>query len=86
MRHLGRHRNRITARDAQLDGLLAYWDAANDLTVAQIYLRENPAGSAVPRQRCGARALPAWRLGVGLGRVDTLEVYRSVYTRCCKTL
>jgi xylulose-5-phosphate/fructose-6-phosphate phosphoketolase len=28
--------------DAQLDGLLAYWDAANYLTVAQIYLRENP--------------------------------------------
>ena len=24
--------------DAQLDGLLAYWDAANYLTVAQIYL------------------------------------------------
>jgi xylulose-5-phosphate/fructose-6-phosphate phosphoketolase len=28
--------------EAQLDALLAYWDAANYLTVAQIYLRENP--------------------------------------------
>ena len=27
--------------DAELDGLLAYWEAANFLTVAQIYLREN---------------------------------------------
>jgi xylulose-5-phosphate/fructose-6-phosphate phosphoketolase len=28
--------------DAELDGLLAYWEAANYLTVAQIYLRDNP--------------------------------------------
>lgn len=26
----------------QLDALLAYWDAANYLTAAQIYLRDNP--------------------------------------------
>src|SRR3954465_13313155 len=26
----------------QLDRMLAYWDAANYLTVAQIYLRDNP--------------------------------------------
>jgi xylulose-5-phosphate/fructose-6-phosphate phosphoketolase len=28
--------------DSELDGLLAYWEAANYLTVAQIYLQENP--------------------------------------------
>ncbi len=28
--------------DAELDGILAYWDAANYLTVAQIYLQQNP--------------------------------------------
>src|SRR5881227_2897063 len=28
--------------DDELDGLLAYWDAANYLTVAQIYLLANP--------------------------------------------
>ncbi|MEY2441211.1 MAG: xylulose-5-phosphate/fructose-6-phosphate phosphoketolase [bacterium] len=28
--------------DGELDALLAWWDAANYLTVAQIYLRENP--------------------------------------------
>jgi xylulose-5-phosphate/fructose-6-phosphate phosphoketolase len=27
--------------DAELDGLVAYWEAANYLTVAQIYLRDN---------------------------------------------
>jgi phosphoketolase len=29
-------------REAELDGLLAYWEAANYLTVAQIYLQDNP--------------------------------------------
>ena len=28
--------------EAELDGLISYWEAANYLTVAQIYLRENP--------------------------------------------
>jgi xylulose-5-phosphate/fructose-6-phosphate phosphoketolase len=28
--------------EAELDGLLAYWEAANYLTVAQIYLQDNP--------------------------------------------
>jgi xylulose-5-phosphate/fructose-6-phosphate phosphoketolase len=28
--------------EAELDGLIAYWEAANYLTVAQIYLRANP--------------------------------------------
>lgn len=27
--------------DAELDGLIAYWEAANYLTVAQIYLQDN---------------------------------------------
>jgi len=27
--------------EAELDGLMAYWNAANYLTVAQIYLRDN---------------------------------------------
>src|SRR2546421_964096 len=31
-----------TLSDTELDGLLTYWDAANYLTVAQIYLRDNP--------------------------------------------
>jgi xylulose-5-phosphate/fructose-6-phosphate phosphoketolase len=31
-----------TLGEAELDRLLAYWDAANYLTVAQIYLRDNP--------------------------------------------
>jgi xylulose-5-phosphate/fructose-6-phosphate phosphoketolase len=29
-------------REEELDGLLAYWEAANYLTVAQIYLQANP--------------------------------------------
>jgi len=28
--------------EAELDGLVAYWHAANYLTVAQIYLQDNP--------------------------------------------
>src|SRR5690348_6044922 len=31
-----------TLSDRELDGLLAYWEAANYLTVAQIYLLDNP--------------------------------------------
>jgi xylulose-5-phosphate/fructose-6-phosphate phosphoketolase len=32
----------VALADEELDALLAYWDAANYLTVAQIYLRDNP--------------------------------------------
>nr|MDQ6929002.1 phosphoketolase family protein [Actinomycetota bacterium] len=33
---------RDTLTDDELDGILGYWEAANYLTVAQIYLRDNP--------------------------------------------
>src|SRR5947209_10933181 len=32
----------VALADEELDALLAYWDAANYLTVAQIYLQDNP--------------------------------------------
>ena len=32
----------VAMTDAELDGLVAYWEAANYLTVGQIYLRDNP--------------------------------------------
>lgn len=33
----------VPLRGAELDRLLAYWDAANHLTVAQIYLERRAA-------------------------------------------
>jgi xylulose-5-phosphate/fructose-6-phosphate phosphoketolase len=56
--------------DAQLDGLLAYWDAANYLTVAQIYLRDN-ALLRVPlrAEHIKPRLLGHWGTSPGLNLV-----------------
>jgi len=56
--------------DAQLDGLLAYWDAANYLTVAQIYLRENPLLREPLRpEHIKPRLLGHWGTSPGLNLV-----------------
>ena len=61
-----------TLSDSELDGLVAYWEAANYLTVAQIYLRDNPllrqpltAGDIKPR------LLGHWGTSPGLNLVYT---------------
>jgi xylulose-5-phosphate/fructose-6-phosphate phosphoketolase len=56
--------------DAELDGLLAYWDAANYLTVAQIYLRDNPLLREPLRpEHIKPRLLGHWGTSPGLNLV-----------------
>jgi xylulose-5-phosphate/fructose-6-phosphate phosphoketolase len=56
--------------DAQLDGLLAYWDAANYLTVAQIYLRANPLlREPLRAEHIKPRLLGHWGTSPGLNLV-----------------
>jgi xylulose-5-phosphate/fructose-6-phosphate phosphoketolase len=56
--------------DAQLDGLLAYWDAANYLTVAQIYLRSNPLlREPLRAEHIKPRLLGHWGTSPGLNLV-----------------
>jgi xylulose-5-phosphate/fructose-6-phosphate phosphoketolase len=56
--------------DAELDGLLAYWDAANYLTVAQIYLRANPLLREPLRpEHVKPRLLGHWGTSPGLSLV-----------------
>jgi xylulose-5-phosphate/fructose-6-phosphate phosphoketolase len=45
--------------DAELDGLVAYWETANYLTVAQIYLQANP----LPREPLSADQIKPRLLG-----------------------
>jgi xylulose-5-phosphate/fructose-6-phosphate phosphoketolase len=56
--------------DAELDELLAYWDAANYLTVAQIYLSDNPLLRAPLRaEHIKPRLLGHWGTSPGLNLV-----------------
>ena len=56
--------------DAELDGLLAYWEAANYLTVAQIYLRENPLlREPLRAEHVKPRLLGHWGTSPGLNLV-----------------
>ena len=58
--------------DSELDGLLAYWDAANYLTVAQIYLRDNPLLREPLRpEHIKPRLLGHWGTSPGLSLVYT---------------
>jgi xylulose-5-phosphate/fructose-6-phosphate phosphoketolase len=56
--------------DAELDGLLAYWEAANYLTVAQIYLQDNPLLREPLRpEHVKPRLLGHWGTSPGLNLV-----------------
>ncbi|MEA2217835.1 MAG: xylulose-5-phosphate/fructose-6-phosphate phosphoketolase [Solirubrobacteraceae bacterium] len=59
-----------TLDDAELDGLLAYWDAANYLTAAQIYLRDNPLlRQPLRAEHIKPRLLGHWGTSPGLNLV-----------------
>ncbi len=56
--------------DEQLDGLLAYWNAANFLTVAQIYLLDNPLlREPLRAEHIKPRLLGHWGTSPGLNLV-----------------
>ena len=56
--------------ESELDGLLAYWEAANYLTVAQIYLRDNPLLREPLRpEHIKPRLLGHWGTSPGLNLV-----------------
>jgi xylulose-5-phosphate/fructose-6-phosphate phosphoketolase len=56
--------------DAELEGLLAYWDAANYLTVAQIYLLANPLlREPLRAEHIKPRLLGHWGTSPGLNLV-----------------
>jgi len=56
--------------EAELDGLLAYWEAANFLTVGQIYLRSNPLLREPLRpEHIKPRLLGHWGTSPGLNLV-----------------
>src|SRR5438067_674480 len=56
--------------DDELDGLLAYWDAANYLTVAQIYLLANPLlREPLQPEHIKPRLLGHWGTSPGLNLV-----------------
>ncbi len=56
--------------DAELDGLLAYWNAANFLTVAQIYLLANPLlREPLRAEHIKPRLLGHWGTSPGLNLV-----------------
>jgi xylulose-5-phosphate/fructose-6-phosphate phosphoketolase len=58
--------------DRELEDLLAYWDAANYLTVAQIYLRDNPLLREPLRpEHIKPRLLGHWGTSPGLSLVWT---------------
>jgi xylulose-5-phosphate/fructose-6-phosphate phosphoketolase len=64
----GRERSRVD--DAELDDLVAYWETANYLTVAQIYLRENPLlREPLRAQHIKPRLLGHWGTSPGLNLV-----------------
>jgi xylulose-5-phosphate/fructose-6-phosphate phosphoketolase len=59
-----------TLDDGELDRLLAYWDAANYLTVAQIYLRDNPLlREPLRAEHIKPRLLGHWGTSPGLNLV-----------------
>jgi len=56
--------------DAELDGLVAYWEAANYLTVAQIYLRDNALlREPLRAEHVKPRLLGHWGTSPGLNLV-----------------
>src|SRR4051795_2807650 len=56
--------------EAELDGLLAYWEAANYLTVAQIYLQANPRRrEPLAAEHIKPRLLGHWGTSPGLNLV-----------------
>jgi xylulose-5-phosphate/fructose-6-phosphate phosphoketolase len=56
--------------DTELDGLVAYWEAANYLTVAQIYLQENPLlREPLRAEHIKPRLLGHWGTSPGLNLV-----------------
>jgi len=56
--------------EAELDGLLAYWEAANYLTVAQIYLQDNPLlREPLRAEQIKPRLLGHWGTSPGLNLV-----------------
>ncbi|HEY3491742.1 MAG TPA: phosphoketolase family protein, partial [Solirubrobacterales bacterium] len=56
--------------EAELDGLVAYWEAANYLTVAQIYLRANPLlREPLQPEHIKPRLLGHWGTSPGLNLV-----------------
>jgi xylulose-5-phosphate/fructose-6-phosphate phosphoketolase len=56
--------------DAELEALLAYWEAANYLTVAQIYLRDNPLlREPLRAEHVKPRLLGHWGTSPGLNLV-----------------
>ncbi len=56
--------------DAELDGLLSYWEAANYLTVAQIYLQDNPLlREPLRAEHIKPRLLGHWGTSPGLNLV-----------------
>jgi xylulose-5-phosphate/fructose-6-phosphate phosphoketolase len=56
--------------DEQLDGLVAYWDAANYLTAAQIYLQDNPLlREPLRAEHIKPRLLGHWGTSPGLNLV-----------------
>ncbi len=60
----------VEPSEAELDGLLAYWEAANYLTVAQIYLRDNPLLREPLRpEHIKPRLLGHWGTSPGLNLV-----------------
>jgi xylulose-5-phosphate/fructose-6-phosphate phosphoketolase len=66
------HADRVATQldDDQLDHLLAYWEAANYLTVAQIYLRANPLlREPLRAEHIKPRLLGHWGTSPGLNLV-----------------
>jgi len=60
----------VAVTDAELDGLVAYWEAANYLTVAQIYLRDNALlREALRAEHIKPRLLGHWGTSPGLNLV-----------------
>jgi xylulose-5-phosphate/fructose-6-phosphate phosphoketolase len=60
----------VPLQGSELDDLLAYWDAANYLTVAQIYLRANPLlREPLLREHIKPRLLGHWGTSPGLNLV-----------------
>jgi len=58
--------------EAELDGLIAYWEAANYLTVAQIYLQANPLlREPLQPEHIKPRLLGHWGTSPGLNMVYT---------------
>ena len=56
--------------DAELDGLISYWEAANYLTVAQIYLQDNAlVRKPLRAEHIKPRLLGHWGTSPGLNLV-----------------